>query len=210
MTIRGVREGVVLADDLAKSAPFLIAPVGKDLTGHLRRAGVLFRLHELCVSGDLPFKSTMPKMVRANWHQLELKSGKFKAHFVRTESEFAFPEDSPSRQDERMDNQGDLFKNPKIVPISQVIEEVRELFAWLTYKLERSGGISHLCWAVPQNDADEWLAHINILNSASGSLPIPALDAPVTPDPRASMRFREHVTEVLKDRDTESSNGSSQ
>jgi hypothetical protein len=125
MTLRAVREGVILADDYMKGALFLSVATGRDLVGHVRRAGVLFKLHDSCIKGDLPFKSTMPKMARANWHQLELRSGLFKANLVRTESEFAFPEDKPSRQDERIDNQGDFFRNPKIVPISEAVAQVK-------------------------------------------------------------------------------------
>lgn len=65
MTLRAVREGVILADDSLKSCRYLDAITGRDLLGHLRRAGIVFRMHELCVAGDLPFKSEMLKMPRA-------------------------------------------------------------------------------------------------------------------------------------------------
>lgn len=201
MTVRAVLEGVALADDCIKNIPFLDVRTGRDLTGHLRRAGIVFRMHELCKEGHLPFESEMTKMPRANWHKQEMRSGKFIGHLVRTDSELAFPDDKPSRQDERLSNQGDFFSSPKIVPISEVLGSLSSLSAWLTYKLERSGRIEHLCWTVPACNIDEWLAHVNILKRAGSEVPVSALEAAATPDPRTSMRFREHISPALEDGD---------
>lgn len=43
--VRAVTEGVLLADDLIAHTPFLATPVGKNLRGLMRRAGVMYRFH---------------------------------------------------------------------------------------------------------------------------------------------------------------------
>ena len=59
--IRGVGEGILLADKALDSEGFLKSLVGQDLRGHIRRAGILFRLHQMAGVGDLPFATTMSK-----------------------------------------------------------------------------------------------------------------------------------------------------
>jgi hypothetical protein len=51
--VRGLREGVGLADDVVKHTPMLNTPVGRGLRGHLRRVGVLYRFQQLCRVGEL-------------------------------------------------------------------------------------------------------------------------------------------------------------
>jgi hypothetical protein len=206
MTLRAVREGIVLADDFLTSAPFMASPLGLDLRGQVRRVGIMFRIHEMAVAGDLPFTTAMPKMIRATWHQLEMRSGKFIGHLTRTESPQAFPEDRPSRQDERLRNQGDLFADPKIVPLSEAISDIKSMTAWLTYLADRNGQVQHLCWGVPAFDVDDWLGFINLLRSAEASVPVATKSVTSTPDPKAKLKFRDHINDALSARKDDASN----
>src|SRR5437879_4771491 len=81
--VRGVTEGVLLADDLIKNTPMLRHLGGYDLRGHLRRVGIMFRIHDLCQRGDLPFATEVAQMPHGPWHWLEIKSRTFKAHVCR-------------------------------------------------------------------------------------------------------------------------------
>ena len=91
---RAVFEGILLADDLVLNTPILKTLIGRDLRGHIRRAGVMFRIHDLCERGDLPFGTSIGKMPYGNWHHLEIRSGRFRAHVCRTHSAFEFPVES--------------------------------------------------------------------------------------------------------------------
>jgi hypothetical protein len=197
MTIRCVRDGIILADEYLSSTAFMLTPVGLDLRGNLRRAAISFKIHELCTKGDLPFSTTMPKMERANWHQLEIRSGKCVGYLTRTEEEGGFPEDRPSRQDERLRNQGDLFQ-PNVVALN---ESALNISAWLTWRADRKGNLLHLCWGAPAADVDEWLGFSNLLKTAAHDLPVVTSSADMTsPDPKERMRFREEVAEKLNRR----------
>src|SRR5258708_19295282 len=53
-TIRGVSEGILLADDVIENTPILRHAGGRDLRGHIRRSGIIFRLHDFCEKGGPP------------------------------------------------------------------------------------------------------------------------------------------------------------
>lgn len=95
-TIRALREGVALGDEVVKSVPFLDTPVGKDFRGLIRRAGVMFRFHQLCEAGDLPFTAEFSPMPIGSWHWLEIRSGQCRGFIVRTADRDSFPEDTPN------------------------------------------------------------------------------------------------------------------
>lgn len=192
--IRGVTEGIFLADTTLESAGFLKSLVGQDLRGHLRRAGILYRLHHMSTAGDLPFAASMTKMPRGNWHWVELRSKGFAAHVCRTDAPEAFPDDTPTRQDDRLVNQGDLFRDTSaIVPIHGYT-------AWLTFGVGDSGALGHLCWGMPSAKEDVWLARTNIIRRAHESEASVPFEAP----PKATMlKFREHVEEALKGKNEE-------
>jgi hypothetical protein len=195
--IRGVSEGILLADDLVENTPLLRTAVGRDLRGHIRRAGVMFRLRDLSTRGDLPYIADIVPMPYGNWHWLEIKSGNFKAHVCRSIGPFEFPEETLSRQDARLANQFDLFGG-KVVPISEALAKITELYAWLTFAPTRDGGLQHLCWAMPPADEGTWLAHIDIMDRAAKSGTTPADGKP--PEPPATeikLRFKEHIEETL-------------
>lgn len=195
MLIRGVREGVLLADGILENEPFLKSALGRDLRGHLRRAGVLFRVHDLCVNGDLPFESRIEKMPCGNWHWIEIKSGFFRAHICRTENSSAFPVDAQSRQDARLKSQPDLFDS-NVVPISKLADQIGQLYAWLAFGANAEGGLGHLCWKMPAREDDSWLASIDVLHR-SASTAVAADSAPREPDKKLVLKFKDHVEEEL-------------
>ena len=188
--IRGVSEGVFLADKILENEPILKSLVGQDLRGHVRRAGILFRLHDMSLNGDLPFQATMIQMPRGNWHWVELRSENIKSHVCRTDGPTLFPTDSPTRQDDRLSNQGDLFlKDAEVADIS-----VRS--AWLMFGVGDSGALSHLCWGMPMANSDLWLARTNIIRRAE------TRDLGIKPEaPTASLglRFKRHIEESISE-----------
>lgn len=198
--IRGVTEGIMLADKTLDNETFLKSLVGQDLRGHIRRAGILYRLHQMVTVGDLPFKSSMSKMPRGNWHWIELRSKNFSSHICRTDGPDLFPTDTPTRQDDRLTNQGDLFRGrSEVVPIKGYI-------SWLTFSVGDSGALGHLCWGMPNADDHVWLARTNIIRRAQESEVIVKFEPPAT---SAGLKFRDHVEEALKSKDEEQGDKSS-
>ena len=192
--IRGVTEGIFLADGTLESTGFLKSLVGQDLRGHLRRAGILYRLHQMANDGDLPFATTMTQMPRGSWHWVEIQSKGFISHVCRTDAPNVFPDDTPTKQDDRLTNQGDLFRDTSaIIPI-------KGYTAWLMFGVGDSGALGHLCWGMPHANEDEWLARTNIIRRASESEVVVPFE---TPAKTTELRFREHIEEALKGRDEE-------
>jgi hypothetical protein len=192
--VRGVREGILLADGVLENEPFLKNVLGRDLRGLLRRAGVLFRINDLCSNGDLPFESKIEKMPSGNWHWIELKSGIFRAHICRTGDSDAFPVEAQCRQDARLQSQTDLFDG-KVVPIKQLADEVGLLYAWLVFGASIAGELLHLCWKMPAREEDSWLGHIDVLRRV-----VPTESDPTetpAPDTKLGLRFRTHIEEAL-------------
>lgn len=197
MLARTSQEGIWLADDLVANTPFLNNAIGNDLRGHFRRVGLMYQIHERCQRGDLPFDAQMKSMPHGNWHCLEILADGVWAHVCRTDSLFAFPEDTPNRQDSRLRSQLDLLSwEPGIVPFRQSIDEIPRIYAWLGFGAEKNGQLSHLFWGVPDAESDRWLGHEDILKGASIS-PVVA-DSAEPPDPKTRLRFREHVEAALE------------
>jgi len=196
--IRGVSEGVLLADLTLESHPFLRSQVGKDLRGHLRRSAILYRLHGMCAAGDLPFSSTMSKMPKGNWHWVEFRSGNVVAHVCRTDGPDLFPVDTPTRQEDRHTNQGDLFLDKSnVVPL-------RGLTTWLMFGAGDGGALAHLCWGMPRAKENDWLARTNILRRAAHSESEAKVESP---SPSVVLKFKSHIEESLKDKDDKSGDG---
>jgi hypothetical protein len=198
-TIRGVSEGILLGDDLIENTPILRHAGGRDLRGHIRRAGIIFRLHDLCARGDLPFSAEIVPMPHGSWHWLEMRSDDFKAHICRSDGPYDFPEETLSRQDSRLVNQPDLFAD-NVVPINEVLRKIPQLYAWLTFSAEKTGVLKHLCWAMPPADGGSWLAHINVLKRAELAT---VVEVPPAEEPAKiiKLRFRDHIAEVLSKQD---------
>jgi hypothetical protein len=198
-TIRGVSEGILLADDVIENTPILRHAGGRDLRGHIRRAGIIFRFHDLCERGDLPFSAEIVPMPHGSWHWLEIRSDKFKAHICRSDGPYDFPEETLSRQDSRLVNQTDLFAE-NVVPISEALVKISELYAWLTFSAEKNGILKHLCWAMPPADSGSWLAHINVLKRVEQT--VVQEGRPVEePTKIIKLRFRDHIEEALSKQD---------
>jgi hypothetical protein len=193
-TVRAVREGVLLADDLVKNTPLLSTLIGQDYRGLIRRAGVMFSFHEACKRGDLPFQATIRRMHRGHWHLLEIGSGAERAQICRTEEPDAFPEDTPVKQDERLANQFNLFET--LPPIEELLLRIPRLYIWLTFGVDAPGNLTHVCWAAPAKEEKQWLAFENILRRADGAL-VPPPTSP-DPDPKSKLRFKEHIEAALE------------
>jgi len=187
--IRAINEGILLADGLVDAEPFLSNLIGRDLRGHLRRAGILFRLNGACAEGLLPFQAVIGKMPRGHLHWLEISSGEFDAHLCRTEGPFSFPEDTLTRQDERLRNQLDLFE-PNYMPPRESAASDR-LAAWLMFGGNTSGQLQHLCWAMPEATGDHWLAHVNVLRRAAANSDLPETNAQASKS--LTLKFKEHI-----------------
>jgi len=196
---RAVQQGVLLADGVVENERWLRNLLSKDVRGYLRRAAILARVHEACVAGDLPFASTLERMPRGPFHWVEVSSGGMKAHVCRTEAPSAFPEDTPTRQDERLSNQIGLFDN--VVPLKEVAANINHLFAWLTFGVADAGQLGHLCWAMPASDGKSWLAHTNVLFR----LAVAKVEVePEAPTERAILKFRDQISESVEKSDEKS------
>jgi hypothetical protein len=203
LAVRAIREGVLLADDLIKSAPILNTLIGSDYRGLIRRAGVMFSFHETCKRGDLPFKTVIRQMHRGHWHLLEITSGAERAQICRSEEADAFPEDTPVKQDERLANQFDLFQ--PLPPVETLLRRIPHLYVWLTFGVDALGNLTHVCWGAPAKEEKEWLAFENILRRAaeSGFPAIPPTSQ--TPDPKSKLRFKEHIEAALEKKNDDKS-----
>jgi hypothetical protein len=197
VTIRAVHEGVMLADDLVSNDSILSTLVGKDLRGHIRRVGVMTRLHNYCSKGDLPFKAEFSPMPKGNWHWLEIKSETITGHVVRTDGVEAFPVDAPTRQDTRLRNP-DLFDIADgVVPISDALKSKADVYAWLCMGANGKSDLTHLTWGVPCREGNEWLAHVDMLGIAKAIAPISTPKSVPAPDPKSKMKFRDQVRDAL-------------
>jgi len=195
---RAVNEGVALADDAISSISFLSTAVGKDLKGHLRRAGVMFAVKKYAERGDLPFVVNFQRQPRGCWHWAAISSKNIEAHIVRTDSKLAFPTDSPNRQDKLIFNNGDLFSDKKVVPFNKSLNADSLIYTWLACGADKNGDITHVMWNTPFADEKKWLANINVMSSALSkkSILTPKTEAP---NLKERLEFKEHVQKSLED-----------
>lgn len=199
MLMRSASQAIRLAHDVMDHEPFLKSLIGSDIKGHIRRAAVLFSVHESCKAGDLPFVSKMTRMPLGGGHWVEVRSGPFRAHICRTDGPIAFPEETPTRQDQRLSNQLELFdRHPVVVPLRSSAQP--ELYAWLTFGAN-GNELTHLCWGMPEAGRNSWLARTNVLTRLGSATEI----APESLTPAVVLRFRDHIEEALRS-DTKESN----
>lgn len=197
--MRGINEGIALADQLRLSDPILSGLIGRDLVGHLRRAGIIHRIHALCERGELPFEAAIDLMPIGSWHHLVLRPSEgFVSHLCRTETSASFPRDTPNRQDERLTNQPGLF-DENVIDLSRAIDVVEEKCVWLTYGYSPDGEVTHACWAMPSppSQAETWFAHINIVERLrrSGQLTKPK---PKGLDASDVLKFKRDIDDALR------------
>jgi hypothetical protein len=195
--VRVVAEGVGLADDMRRNTPWLMNHVGDDLRGVLRRAATIFRFEQACKEGALPFQAIEIENTTGSSHLLRITAGRFEAHIVRTETEKSFPKDAPIRQDCRLRNQGDLFLEPKIVPLKELGEEILAMYAWLTFNADCMGRLTHVCWCMPERDRNVFLGRLNLLRSDFGEMPIEP-HTPPPPDPKSRMKFKDFMDRAIE------------
>jgi hypothetical protein len=201
--VRCVSQAIMLASDAMANEPFLNSLIGADIRGHIRRAAVLFNVHESCRAGDLPFVSEMARMPLGGGHWVELRSGAYRAHICRTEGPAAFPEETPTRQDQRLSNQLEMFEpDPVVVPFRP--PTASEMYAWLTFGAE-GRDLTHLCWGMPEAGRNSWLARTNVLRRL-GPAEVRA-DPTDAPAPAVVLRFRDHIEEELRRDDEDAGTG---
>jgi hypothetical protein len=194
---RAVQEGSYLADHLYSGESFLNNKIGRDLRGHIRRIGISHQIETYCARGDLPFVATMKPMPKGNWHWLEICATGALAHVCRTEDVDKFPYEADSRQDVRLRLQTDLLNwREDERDFSKIIREVPKLYSWLTFGIAQDGRISHLCWASPAVDTDEYIGHINVLEAVAKTEASKA-EVSTVPDPKDSLRFKGHIEEAI-------------
>jgi hypothetical protein len=207
LVLRAVREAVVLADDLRSNTHWLQSLVGSDLAGLLRRAAIMWRLHEYSKAGELPFRADEIPNSNGSSHLLRIRSGPFEAHVVRTETAGAFPVDAPIRQDHALRNDADLFDDdPKIVSFNDMISAVRQPYAWLSFNATPVGMLTHVCWCMPKAKERVYLARFNILRSAAVGMPALPPEPP-KPDPTEAIKFKKHIEEQIERNKKEENKG---
>jgi hypothetical protein len=194
---RAVQEGSNLANELFSGELFLNNDVGRDLRGHICRIGIAYQLNQYCARGDLPWKSSMKPMPKGRWHWLEISAPRALAHVCRTDDVFTFPAEAESRQDVRLALQPNLFTAAdERRSLAEILKDVEQLYAWLTFRVGHDGRVSHLCWASPAADSDEWVGHINVAEQiARAGVEIPAS---TVPDPKEKLRLKDHIAEALE------------
>lgn len=192
---RAVQEGCYLANHLFEGESFLNNPLGHDMRGHFRRIGIAHQIDRYCNLGDLPWRTELKPMPWGPWHWLEIVGTRAIAHVCRTDDKASFPEQTDSRQDFRIRLQPDLFSYMDRKPMLEVLHEIPVLYAWLTFSIAKDGRISHLCWASPAADCNEYVGHIDVLEEIERSGKIPTVDS--TPDPKEKIRLRDRVAETF-------------
>jgi hypothetical protein len=195
---RAVQEGIYLADHLIEGESILNNPLGRDVRGLIRRAGIARQISAYCDRGDLPFLATMKAMPHGSWHWLEIASTGAVAHVCRTEDVDKFPYEAESRQDMRLTLQKDLLSwTPDDKPLGKIIQEIPKLYAWLTFRAAKNARLSHLCWASPAFDSDEWIAHINVLAQVGDQLDR-SEEISSVPDPKERVKLKDHIAQALE------------
>jgi hypothetical protein len=199
--IRGVREGIRIADGVRRSTPFLSTLVGRDQRGLNRRAAIMWRIQMLCATGELPFKAVEVLNTNGTSHLLSILAENIELHIVRTEDAEAFPIDARIRQDRRAINQPDLFEDGKVIPLTEALKDVKRLYAWLAWGANPAGELTHLCLSMPEDKRDVWLARVNILHRVqaleSGSPS--AEETPSAPNPALLLKFRAEIARSLEE-----------
>jgi len=198
-----LQTGIRLADGVITSTPILKSIIGQDLRGLIRRAGILFQFQESCRSGLLPFTAEAAKMPIGSWHWLDIRSGNYVAHVVRTESPGTLPDNTKNRQSECFKNEYDLFKDGRIPDIKELLSRDTQRYSVITFGANKKGDLLHAALGMPSDKADEWLAYVNLSRRSQPSA-TEAPPAPKTPDPSQSLRFLNEVEQMIADRDQHS------
>ncbi|WP_406872596.1 hypothetical protein WHT83_24050 [Aminobacter sp. P9b] len=193
--IRALATGVSLADDMRRNTPWLTTSIGDDHRGLFRRVAAMWQFRQDCLNGSLPFETVEVPNTTGSSHLLNITAADFEAHMVRTDSEGAFPQDAPIRQDKSLSNQLDLFNDGKVVPFHEIAPD--KYYAWLSFNADLIGGLTHVCWCMPEANRKVFLGRINIMRNA-GTLSVEP-HVPPPPDPTTAMKFKLDVVERFMD-----------
>jgi hypothetical protein len=194
--VRASKEGLLLAADFYKEGMLLNCEMGRDLHGYIRRVCIAIQIREYCKRGDLPFPAQIVPMPKGPWHWLEIKVPGVLAHACRTVDVFAFPDEAESRQDYRLSMQPNLLSwAARDKSMAQIVKEIPEIYAWLTYRASADGSLAHLCWGSPSPEKDDWLAHVNVLEEIKKDGSETPAEPPVPP---TKPRLRDEVLQALK------------
>jgi hypothetical protein len=208
--VRGIGEGVRIADDVQRSTRFLSTLVGLDQRGLLRRAGIMWRVQMLCQNGELPFRASEVKNTNGSSHLLSIVSGPIELHIVRTDDADAFPDEAPIRQDRRLTNIPDLFEDGKLIPLADLLKDVPQLYGWLSWGATKRGALTHVCLGMPEKEEDRWLAHRDILLAVLASRERDEVGADErnksVPNPADLLKFREEIVRQLESDEAEQGN----
>lgn len=207
--LRVISQGVALADDVRRNTLWLSNLVGSDTRGHLRRAAVMWSFSQACISGELPFETDEVSNTNGSSHLLEIRSGSFDAHIVRTESKKSFPKDAPIRQDKRLKNHADLFEDGRLPPFDEITADVIRHYAWLAFNADGIGNLSHVGWAMPASEQRKLLGFAPVLRTDAQRDEFSDFDehAPPKPDPLASVRFKDEIERAMDDKSMKSDIG---
>lgn len=199
--LRAISQGIALADDVRRNTPWLTNLVGTDARGHLRRAAVMWSFQQACSSGELPFDADEVSNTNGSSHLLEIRSGNFEAHIVRTDSARSFPQDAPIRQDKSLKNDADLFEDGYLAPFEVITARIATNYAWLSFNADRFGNLSHVGWAMPASEQKALLGFVSVLRTDAHREEFSDFDehAPPKPDPLAMVQFKEDIERALND-----------
>lgn len=197
----GIRDGIKLADAVIDNVPLLKFSTGQDLRGHLRRAGILYNLHEVCRLGELPFRAEPAKMPIGYWHWIDIRSGQVIAHVIKTDSKRHIPDITSNRQPKFLKNEYDFFEVSSIPPLHQILAETEDRYSAITFGASSEGELTHASIGMPSADGNEWLGFIDLLKGSKGqALPATPRLPPSSPspDPTTKVKFQRHVEEMLE------------
>jgi hypothetical protein len=205
---RGAGEAIKTADTIRRSTPFLSTRVGSDLRGFLRRAALMWRIQMLCKSKELPFDAQEIFNTNGTSHLLQIRSKKIELHIVRTDEPLAFPVDARIRQDHRVSNDADLFRDGKLIPLHEAMESVTHLYGWIMWGATPQGELTHFALGMPEQEEDKWLTYVDVLTHVrAAEIKTPkAPESSSKPNPALLLKFKKDIAEALKQENPDQNN----
>ena len=199
--LRVISQGIALADDVRRNTIWLSNLIGSDIRGNLRRAAAMYSFKQACISGELPFDAEEVSNTTGSSHLLEIKSGSFDAHIVRTESPKAFPKDAPIRQDKCLKNEADLFDDGYLQPFDVIIAEVKRNYSWLSFNADLIGNLAHVGWAMPSSEGKSMLGFVKVLRTDAQKEEFSDFSkhSPPAPDPLSKVRFTQEIERTMNE-----------
>jgi hypothetical protein len=194
--VSGLREGIRLADKVIETTPLLNLITGQDLRGHIRRAGILYHVREMCRLKSLPFQAEAAKMPVGCWHWLDIHAEGLIAHVARTDGIREIPDITSNRQPKYLKNEYDLFDDGRIPSIEPLLELDHERYSTITYSADRDGSLTHAAIGMPSSDGREWLAFVNLMKRRDASFGDEVPRAPTPIDPTQMLKFHKEIEDM--------------